>query len=96
MELIRNVQVGACDIDQVALSTTGVSSCIAVVIEIENKIFMLHADPSSFNASLSCTTDDAYMFLKTIYDKLQHLDPHAKIDYIPRTKNLRVESDQIR
>jgi hypothetical protein len=47
MEFIRNVQIGTSDIDPIVLSTSGVSSCIAAVIELENKVFIYHADPST-------------------------------------------------
>ena len=68
MQQIEYVELGEYKIDPVALATSGVSSCIAIVIEIKNKIFMCHADPENFNASLTCSIDDARMFLLKIYN----------------------------
>ncbi|CAF5103075.1 unnamed protein product, partial [Rotaria sp. Silwood1] len=59
MALIRNVQVNAHDIDTLALSTSGVASCIAVVVVLEDKIFIDHLSPENFNASATCSIDDA-------------------------------------
>ena len=42
---LETYQLGLCDIDPIVLSTSGISSCIAVVIELENKVFIYHADP---------------------------------------------------
>jgi len=77
MELIRNVPVGFCDIGPLVLSTSGISSCIAVVIKLENKIFIYHADPNSFNASPKCSIGDARTFLMKIFYNLYQLDAYA-------------------
>ncbi len=43
MALIKNVQLDTCDVDPFVLSSSGVSSCIGVVIELQTKIFIYHA-----------------------------------------------------
>ena len=48
MKSIRSVQMSAYNIGPYGLSTSGVSSCIAVTVELENKLFMFHAAPNSF------------------------------------------------
>ncbi len=80
MQSIRNVEIGSCDIDPLTLSTSGVSSCIAVMIEMKNKIFMYHADPNNFNASLKCSIGDAHTFLTKIYNHVYQLDADAIIN----------------
>jgi hypothetical protein len=42
MDVIRNVYMGTGDIHPIVLTTSGVESCLVVVIELENKIFIHH------------------------------------------------------
>lgn len=79
MELIKNVNIGAYTIYSLILCTSGVSSCIAIVIELGNKIFMFHADSYNFNASKTCSIDDAHTFLMKIFNNLYQLDASAII-----------------
>jgi hypothetical protein len=82
MALIRNVQMGTHDIDALALSTSGVASCIAVVVVLEDKIFINHLGPEEFNASSTCSIDDARSFLMTTFNNLHQLEPSPIIQNI--------------
>lgn len=82
MHSIRNVETGIYGIDPLALSTSGVSSCIAVVIELKESVFLYHADTTNFNASLGCSIDDAFTFLTDIYNKLHQLDANSIVENI--------------
>ena len=82
MQQIGYVEFGRYKIDSVALATSGVSSCIAIVIEIKDKIFMYHAGPENFNALLTCSIDDARMFLLKIYNYVYQLDANASIENV--------------
>ena len=82
MEQIGYVEFGKYKIDPVALATSGVSSCIAIVIEIKNKILMYHAAPEKFNAVLTCSVDDARIFLLQIYNYVDQLDPNGSIENV--------------
>ena len=47
--LIRNIAVGKASIDSI-LSTTGIYTCVSIVILLsENRVFVYHMDPSSFD-----------------------------------------------
>ncbi|CAF2601938.1 unnamed protein product [Rotaria sp. Silwood2] len=73
METIKNVSIGDFDIDSIVLGTTGVSSCIAAIVELENKVFIYHVDPKSFNATSTCSRTDAHTFLMNIFNHLYQL-----------------------
>ncbi|CAF2864789.1 unnamed protein product [Rotaria sp. Silwood2] len=82
MALIRNVQVDKHAIDTLALSTSGVASCITVVVVLEDKIFIDHLSPENFNASATCSIDDARRFFMTTFNNLHQLEPSAMIQNI--------------
>jgi hypothetical protein len=82
MESIKNVEIGDFFIDPMVLCTTGVSSCITSLIELESGIFIYHVDPINFNADASCSMINAYTFLKKIFDVLYQMDPQAILKHI--------------
>ncbi|CAF1336911.1 unnamed protein product [Rotaria sp. Silwood1] len=82
MALIRNVQVSTCGIDTLALSTSGVAPCIVFVIVLEDKIFIDHVSSENFNASSTCSINDAHSFLMNTFNRLHQLEPSPMIQNI--------------
>lgn len=79
MACIKNVQVSRCNTDPLILSTSGVSSCIGVVVELQNQIFIYHADIKQFNASATSSLTDACDFLLKIFNNLCRFDEYKNI-----------------
>jgi len=69
MEAIKNVPIGNFDIDPIILCTTGVSSCFVSVIELENKVFIYHIDPNSFNATRARASGPSFGGCRGIFSR---------------------------
>ena len=70
MESIENVQAGEFALRPAVLSTTGISPCIAVISELQDGVFLLHADPAQFLAEDSCAEVNARQFLMGIFNRI--------------------------
>ncbi len=79
MALIKNIGVGKFGVDSNILSTTGISSCIAAVIEFEDKFSIYHIDPSEFEKSTTGSINNGQILLMKIFDKLCRTDQQAII-----------------
>ncbi|CAF1594534.1 unnamed protein product [Adineta ricciae] len=79
MPLIRNVKPDQYDLQPNALATTGICTCIGVVIHLENGIFICHMDPSDFGLADTLTLMDAHLFFFKVFTTLMEKQSDAVI-----------------
>ncbi len=74
--MIKNVPMDKIDIYENYLSTTGICTCIGIVMEMEKNIFIHHVDTTEFNPTTVCTIKDAENLLVKSFNKVQQLEPY--------------------
>ncbi|CAF1141613.1 unnamed protein product [Adineta ricciae] len=79
MELINNIQMENFGVDSNILCTTGVSSCVAALVELQDKVFIYHIDPSCFQKSTTGSINHGHSLLIKIFDKICLTDGHASV-----------------
>ncbi|CAF0975797.1 unnamed protein product [Didymodactylos carnosus] len=83
MSSVKNVAMGASATDPIVLATTGVASCIAVIITLKDKgVFINHVDSTELFNTKCSTIDNAQRFIERIVKRFFAKDKSRTIDSV--------------